>query len=200
MNRNKVDWSGSACDKMNVRSQCFFLCVLHFLPYANQLEADELLYLPCKTQVQGDEERRCRGSCPLLVRLCPGSFNTKDFTSRKLCHRHAHFVDVKTEAHSSVTSPEVHKQDEVLYHLSSDSTDTPCQRRNAVLNPAGPHSCQMTLWSVSFSALVFSEKLKWGQCKLLPPKLVIRTKVMYRKSSSPCRACESPSCGQLPGP
>ena len=161
MNRNEVDWSRSACDKMNVSSQCFFLCVLHFLPYANQLEADELLYLPCKTQVQGDE-RRCRGSCLLLVRLCPGSFNTKDFTSRKLCHRHAHFVDVKTEAHSSVTSPEVHKQDEVLYHLlSSDSTDTPCQRRNAVLNPAGPHSCQMTV-ERQFLCLGFLRETKVG--------------------------------------
>lgn len=45
--------------------------------------------------------------CLLFVRLCPGSFDKEGFTSRKLCH--AHFVDLKTKAHSSVTYPEVHK-------------------------------------------------------------------------------------------
>ena len=50
-----------------------------------------------------------QGMVPLLSACCLSGFviSLPDFTSRKLCH--AHFVDVKTEAHSSVTYPEVHK-------------------------------------------------------------------------------------------
>lgn len=78
-----------------------FFRMLHFITYASQLEADKLLPLTCKTQVQEDQGKRSKGRVFLLSACSLSGFVLAALTKRshtqvaKCC---THFVDLETEA------------------------------------------------------------------------------------------------------